>query len=228
VRFEITTGRPPARLAPRVIPSVDPWMAGEMFVSPHIEERRRGFALLFGSEQMRRSPLTSQLLAARLDESDLVLRAQVAQALADYFEVRQQSYRYPPEVRAEVAGQLRKFDRPQIQALLELHSAAREGAVRLSPDSLTRLLERIPQASAQLTRFAGDRHAALKLRRAAIELIGRVGFTDVAPILEGLRVRIEGRRAGQMAMTFAPSDLPDEQTLLPALRETLQILREIE
>ncbi|MBL8058691.1 MAG: hypothetical protein JNK29_18450, partial [Anaerolineales bacterium] len=112
IRYDMAASRPPARLAPRVVPSVDPWVAGEMFVSPHIEERRRGFAILFGSEAVRRSPLTSQLLAARVDEPDLGLRAQIVQALADYFEVRGAEYRYPAEVRALAAAQLRRFDRP--------------------------------------------------------------------------------------------------------------------
>ncbi len=226
VRYDMPALRPPARLAPRVIPSVDPWVAGEMFVSPHVEERRRGFAILFGSETVRRSTLTPQLLAARVDEPDLTLRAQIVQALADYFEVRGVEYRYPADVRAVVAGHLRKFDRLQFLALLEIHTAARDGLVRLAPDSLTRLLGRIPNASAQLVRLAGDRGLALKLRRAAIELIGRVGFTDAREALAGLETRIAGRRAGQMAMAFAPSDHADEHSLLPALQQALQALHE--
>ena len=220
------TTRPATRLAPRVIPSVDPWISGEMFVSPHIEERRRGFALLFGSEQVRRSLLTIQLLASRVDESDLALRALIVQALADYFEVRGVDYRYPPEVRTVAASHLRKYDRPQMLALLELHQAARAGAVRLAPEALTRLLERIPGAAQQLVRLASDRGLALKLRTEAVELIGRVGFTDAVQALQGLEVRISGRRAGQLAMAFAPSDHADEAQLLPILRRTLQILNE--
>jgi hypothetical protein len=220
--------RPPARLAPRVIPSVDPWVAGEMFVSPHIEERRRGFAILFGAETVRRSNLTIQLLSSRVDEADMALRAQIVQALADYFEVRGLDYRYPAEVRAVVAGHLRKYERAHLLALLELHQAARTGQVRLAPDSLNRLLERVPSAAAQLVKLAGDRGLALKLRREAIELIGRVGFTDAVQALQGLEARIGGRRAGQIAMTFAPSDHADEQQLLPILRLTLQVLSETE
>jgi hypothetical protein len=203
-------------------------MAGEMFVSPHVEERRRGFAILFGSEAARRSPLTPQLLASRVDEPDLQLRVQIVQALADYFEIRGREYRYPPEVRAVVAGHLRRFDRAHILALLDLLRArhAERGAVKLRPESLVRLMERVPNASAHLTRLAGDRTVNLGLRGAAIELIGQVGFTDALPTLEGLVARLEGRRAGQMAMTFAPADHPDEQRLLPALRETLRLLRE--
>ena len=181
----------------RVVPSVDPWMAGEMFVSPHVEERRRGFAILFGSEAARRSPLTPQLLAARVDEPDLQLRVQIVQALADYFEIRGREYRYPPEIRAVVAGALRKFERPHLLALLDLQRARRaeRDAAKLRPESLVRLLERIPNASAHLARFAGDRAVSVALRCAAIELICHVGFTDARPTLEGLEARLEGRRA---------------------------------
>lgn len=220
--------RSPARLAPRVIPSVDPWIAGEMFVSPHIEERRRGFAILFGSEVVRRSLLTIQLLASRVDEPDFNLRAQIVQALADYFELRGLEYRYPVEVRVAAASHLRKFERPQLIALLELHQEARAGRVRLTADALSRLLERVPNAATHLTRLAGERGLALHLRREAIELIGHVGFTEAQNALAGLETRISGRRAGQLAMTFAPSDHADEQQLLPVLRATLQILSETE
>ena len=224
----MTTARPPARLAPRVVPSVDPWVAGEMFVSPHIEERRRGFAILFGTEAVRRSTLTSQLLASRVDEPDLGLRAQIVQALADYFEVRGADYRYPAEVRAVAAGHLRRFERAEILAMLELHQAAREGTVRLAPDSLNRLLSRIPSASSHLVRMATDRLLAVRVRRAAEELIGRVGFTDAVQALEGLEARLAGRRAGQIAMAFAPAEHADEQTLLPVLQTALEALREDE
>ncbi len=223
VRYELAY-RPPARLAPRVVPSVEPWVAGEMFVSAHIEERRRGFAILLGSEFVRRSFLTIQLLASRVDEPDLALRAQIAQALADYFEVRGAEYRYPPEVRAAAAAQLRKFERAQLLALLELQGAARAGQLRLTVEGLARLLERIPNASTHLVRLAGDRALNLRTRREALELIGRVGFTDARQALEGLEARIAGRRAGQIAMTFAPSDHADEQQLLPVLRHALQAL----
>jgi len=53
-----------------------------------------------------------------------------------------------------------------------------------------------------------------------------VGFTDARPALEGLLTRIEGRRAGQVAMLFAPSDWPEDEGLLPALRATLTVLQE--
>jgi len=227
-RYNVAVDSSPTRLSPRVIPAVDSWMAGEMFVSPHIEERRRGFALLFGSEAARRSTLTPQLLASRVDEPDLNLRAQIVQAIADYFEIRGRHYRYPAEMRAAVVGHLRKFERPQLLALLDLQRAAQAGAVKLKPESLACVLERIPNASVHLARIAGERSVALGLRCAAIELVGVVGFLEALPALEGLEARLDGRRAGQLTMTFAPTDNPDDQHLLPALKETLKLLRENE
>jgi hypothetical protein len=64
------------------------------------------------------------------------------------------------------------------------------------------------------------------LRTAAIDMIGRVGYTDAGPMLEGLAGRLEGRRAGQMTMLFAPNDRPEDQALLPALKQTLRRLTE--
>ena len=73
---------------------------------------------------------------------------------------------------------------------------------------------------------AGDRGLALDLRTAAIDAIGQVGFTEAGPMLAGLALRLEGRRAGQMTMLFAPTDWPEDQALLPALKETLRLLAE--
>lgn len=226
VRFSSAPGLLPARAAPRVVPSVDPWLAGEMFVSPHTEERRRGFALLVGSEATRRSALTQHLLTSRVDEADLPLRAQIIQAVADYFEVRGREYRYPPEVRAAVVTHLRKYDRPQVLALVENWLAQRANAPR--PEALGALLERLPNASQHLTRLAGDKTIAVELRCAAVDLIGQVGFVDAAPVLEGLAARLEGRRAGQLTMLFAPPDNLDDAQLLPALKTALALLRETE
>jgi hypothetical protein len=224
VRYNLTASPLQARLTPRAVPSVDPWTAGEMFVSPHVEERRRGLAILCGSEAARNSALTLHLLATRVDEPDRALRAQIVQALADYFEVRGREYRYPAEVRAAVQAELRRFGPAQVMALLELHHPGEAGSV--NPETLRRLFERLPAGSATLTRLAGDRSLPLPLRAAAIDMIGRVGYTDAGPVLEGLAGRLEGRRAGQLTMLFAPSDWPEDQALLPALKQTLQRLME--
>ena len=193
-----------------------------MFISPHVEERRRGLAILCGSDAARRSSLTLHLLASRVDEPDLGLRAQIVQTLADYFEIREREYRYPPEVRGLAAGLLRRFDRAQMVALLELHQAGERERVGLRLDSLARLIERIPAASNLLTHIASDRGQPLALREAALGLIGLVGFTDARAVLEWLLLRLDGRRAGQMTMLFAPSDWPEDQALLPALRQALE------
>jgi hypothetical protein len=225
VRYQAAPGLAPTRPADaRVVPTVDPWTAGEMFVSPHVEERRRGFAILCGSDSARASALTLHLLASRIDEPDLALRMQIAHVLGDYFELRGREFRYPPEVRGAVSGHLRKFDRSQVLALLELHAARRAGSLPARAESLRRLFERIPDASAQLVRIAGDRQLALPLRQAAIESVGLVGFLDARPALEGLKLRLEGRQAGQLTMLFAPSDLPEDAALLPALKDTLYLL----
>ncbi len=226
VRYQSSVGLTAVRAPVRTVPAVDPWTAGEMFVSAHVEERRRGFAILNGSEAGRRSSLTPYLLASRVDEPDLWLRAQIVHALCDFYEIRGREYRYPPELRGAVTSAVRKFDRPQVQALLELHHAGRELVVQLRPEGLVRLWERLPNASSTLARLAGERGLPLPLRQSAIETIGQVGFVDARPALEGLLTRIEGRRAGQVAMLFAPSDWPEDESLLPALRESLALLQD--
>jgi hypothetical protein len=225
IEFQMALVEPsPTRLPQRVVPAVDPWVAGEMFFSAHVEERRRGLALLLGSEATRRSPLVPQLLASRLDEADLRLRGQIVQALGDYFEVRDRKYRYPADVRAVVVGCLRRFEQPQLVAMLELLRSRESIGLRF--ETLQALLERIPDAAARLGRLAGDRTVALELRRAAMELIGRAGLLDALPALTGLETRLEGHTAGQLTLGFAPLDAPEDQALLPTLKETLRRLRE--
>src|SRR5688572_498009 len=165
VRYHPSSDLTPARLPARVVPAVDPWTAGEMFVSAHVEERRRGFAILNGSEAGRRSALTPHLLASRVDEPDLWLRGQIVHALSDYYEIRGREFRFPPELRGAVTSAVRKFDRAQVQALLELHHAAREAVITLRPESLVRMWERIPNASTTLARLAGERGLPLALRQ---------------------------------------------------------------
>jgi hypothetical protein len=168
--------------------------------------------------------LVPHLLHARFDEPDLGLRAQIIQALSDYFEVRERQYRYPPEVRAVVVGCLRKFDRPHWLALLELQSS--NPAARLGLDALKALLERIPDASACLAQLACDRSVAAALRCTAIEIIGQAGFTDTLASLAGLEMRLTGCTAGQLSLGLAASETPEDQALLPALQDALRRLRE--
>ena len=235
VRFATTPGpiagsaaRPADRAGPRGIPSVESWTAAEMFLSPHVGERRRGFALLCGPGEARQSPLTAFLLATRLIEPDLALRAQIVRALAEYFELRGRDYRYLPEQRGAVVTYLRHYDRPEALALLEVQHASRAGLVDLPAEYLIRLFERIPGASDVLTRIAGDRSVLVPLRQAAVEVIGLVGFIEARSALEGLQLRIAGRRAGQLTMLFAPSDWPEDQSLLPSLTDALRLLDEVD
>lgn len=227
VALPVSPAPAPARLAtPRVIPAVDPWLAGEMFVSQHVEERRRGFAILLGSETVRQSHLTTQLLVARLDEPDVSLRTQIIQALADYFEVRGNEYRYPPKLRAAVAGHLRKFGRTHLCLLLETCHAPSPEASPIHLASLPALIERIPDASTQLARLAGDRTLALATRRAALSLIEQMCLADTLPTLEGLVARLDGQTAGQLALTLPAADSPDDPCLVALLHNVLLHLRE--
>lgn len=199
-----------------------------MLVSPHVEERRRGFALLCGREESRRSPLAAYLLAARVAEPDLALRAQIVTALAEYFELRGREFRYPAELRAAVTAYLRHYDRPEVIALLELHHAGRHGQVSLPAEALIHLFERVPGTADLLVRLAADRSLLLELRQAAIDVTGLVGFVAARSALEGLQLRIAGRRAGQLNMVFAPSDWPEDEALLPVLADTLRLLNEVD
>lgn len=225
VKFQSVAAASPLRLRPR-IPAIDLWTAGEMFVSPHVEERRRGLAILVGTELARASNLTLHLLAARVVDPDLRLRADIVQTLAAYFEKRGLIYRYPADVRAALSNELRQLERPHLLALVELqYASTTQGLVALAPHWWL-LIDRIPHAAAHLLRFVTDHGLALPLRCAALELIGLVGFVEAIVPLAGLEARLAGRQAGQLAMRFAPADYAEAEALLPTLRATLQRLRQ--
>jgi hypothetical protein len=56
-------------------------------------------------------------------------------------------------------------------------------------------------------------------------MIGRVGYLDAIAALEKIENRLEARLNGQRAMPFASNPRSEESDLLPAIRETIDILR---
>jgi len=207
----------------------DPWLAAERFVSPDLQLRREGLAVLAADGGRRFSPLVVCLLASRLDEPDLILRGRIVGALARCFEAVGSTYTAPKETREFLSDLLSRLARPQMERLLEVAgpSGNRNGGESASiAGAVTTLLDRIPQAPALLTKIAADRLAAFPTRYAAIAALGELGALEALPALEGLKSRVEGQKAGQLAMAFAPPPNPGDDKLLDILTLAIEALRE--
>lgn len=204
---------------------IDPWSAAEKFVSPAPQARREALAILVADRDLLFSPLVGFLLVSRIDEPELSLREQIACALARCFEADDLLSATPKETRDYLATLLRRAGRPQVERLLEIFG---DGVGRRSARAVVTLLDRIPEAPTLLTKIAADRLAPFATRFAAILTLGELGAMGALPALEGLQTRIEGQRAGQMAMTFAPPSTPEDDKLLEALKTTITTLREDE
>jgi hypothetical protein len=90
---------------------------------------------------------------------------------------------------------------------------------------IARLLNACPYAGEHLADILSDRKVPLTIRLQAAYFIGQVGYLDVIQDLERLATRLESRLMGQQAMPFAPRSEPDETVLLPAIQNTLTMLR---
>ena len=73
-----------------------------------------------------------------------------------------------------------------------------------------------------------DRRADINIRVAAVKAIAAIGYLDAIPMLERLQQRIAGQIAGQIPMAFVERLEAEGEQLLPALREALRYLAEVE
>lgn len=195
--------------------------AAEQFLSPDAAERERGFEALMADRVARGSRLAAFLLAARVDEPDLPLRARIVAALAGYLDASAEASAEPGRQRGYVDALLRRFGREQVERLLE--TAA--GGSQTEGEALLTVLDRVPDISAHLTRLAAARLAEPALRHAALWAARELGLLDALPPLEGLEARLVGRQAGQLPMAFAPPADPADEALLADLRETIRALK---
>jgi hypothetical protein len=203
----------------------DPWRAAEAFVSSSVEGRRQGLAALTAGE-CAFSPLALYLLASRLNEPDLALRREVIAALARCIEPDASAELPPARARDYLASLLAQFGRSQVEWLLEAALPAEPARFLLDHWAVAVLLDRVPHLAGLLTRIAADRSTALEVRLAAIAAAGDMGVMEALPALEGLRTRVEGQSAGQLAMTFAPAPERDLGLILSTVNAAIHSLRE--
>jgi hypothetical protein len=207
----------------------DPWLAAEWFVSPDTESRRQGLDALTRTDRLLFSPLVMHLLVSRLDEPDLELRCRIVVRLARCLQPPEPDTAAGRAAREHLAGLLRRFNRMQVEWLLEADAGLAEpGRYRLVQRPALALLDRLPNVAGTLTRIAADGAVAMPTRAAAVAALGELGVIEALPALEGLKTRLEGQAAGQMPMAFAPGSGPAEEELIGPLKAAIDLLLENE
>lgn len=189
------------------------WESAEAISSPELNERKRGFERLIELDVISRSPLIAYLLATRIVEPDLTLRAYIVRVLAGILKTDSPDNLSPEIVRYTLVNYLSQIDLREILALLQL--------AEIDPyaeEQIVHLLSTCSCAGEHLINIANNRETSLPIRKLSIKFIGKVGYLEALPDLLRLETRLK---------TKAKSNHnEDSQTsLLPLIIESLTLLR---
>jgi HEAT repeat protein len=213
--FEFTPGTVGAV---ELFPAV--WSAVEALAAPEVNLRHAALDRLLELGAPRLSPLVAYLLATRIADPDIFLRARVVRALGEVLSKDEQGNPSPEPVKRHLMAYLSQMRTRPIFALLEVanHDPSLDQFISM-------LLNASPYAGMHLGSIASDRKCPMPVRVQAVRFIGLVGYLDALPTLERLEARLQSRIAGQQAMPFATPSGMDESELLPTVQATLNILR---
>ncbi len=189
------------------------WESAEAISSPELSERKRGLERLIEFDVVRRSPLIAYLLATRIVEPDLTLRAYIVRVLAGILKTDSPNNLSPDDVRLTLVNYLSQIDLREIMALLQL--------AEIDPyaeEQIILLLSACSCAGGHLIFIANDRGTSLPARKLSVKFIGRVGYLEALPDLLRLETRLKTRTK--------TNHTEDSQTsLLPIITESLTLLR---
>ena len=200
----------------------DIWQVAEKISSPDVKARRKALKDLKKTQAARVSPLIAYLLATRILDPDIEFRAQVIEYVASLMVPDPDGRHAEDEVRSQIFSTMSSLDVSGLMALVE----AAVWDDNLVPQVST-LVNYVPSAGQMLGEFVADRSLPISNRAMAILLIGQVGYVDAVSELERIQNRIQSRQSGQSSMPFAPAQNKREFDLLPALKQTITILRTI-
>ena len=207
-----------SRASLELIPAV--WSAADALTSPEASVRSSGLEQLGMLGAARFSPLVVYMLATRLNEPELELRAQVVKYLAQVLLPDALGELAPEHVRLTLSQSLEQMRTRQVFALLEVAEHVPE-----SQTAVVHLLGECTYAGNHLVEIFSNRGLPLWVRKMAIGMCGEVGFLSTLPALERWVGRLETRLNGQQSMPFLPNAHGDELELVPFLRQAIERLR---
>jgi len=196
------------------------WSAAEALTFPDSKTRKEGLDRIIELSAARYSPLVAYIVATRLTDPDIQLRALAIQTLALTLRPDSKGRNAPEEVRAHIEEYLSHLRARQICALLEVIEVVPQAA-----DDVALLITHCAYAGKYLSDLIADRKVSLPMRQAATEFIGRIGYCEAIPVLERLSVRLEARLSGQQSMPFINPEGGEEVELLPAIHAALATLQ---
>jgi len=196
------------------------WAATEGLTRPNREARRAALEELARLGAARFSPLVAYMLATRLADPEVEIRALAVGQCAELLTPTGPGETAPEAVLEVLVAYLSRMRTRQIYGLLQT-LVAKPGLLK----PITRLLDYSPYAGNHLADVVVSKRAPLSIRLHAVRLIGAVGYCDAIPALERMQARLEARLEGQQSMSFAPPSPGDESAkLLPEIRTALNIL----
>lgn len=196
------------------------WQAAEGLVSPISEDRRAALRTLTESQAQKISPLIAYLIATKITDKDIYVRKGAVSAIGAIFEADEEGRVARLEVHRVVHTYLSAMRRREIFGLLQVWNQFSE--VR---GSVLQVLKQCAYSGDTLIDIFSDRGAPLEVRRAAIEIIGEMGYVNALPAIERLLRRLESANIAQKKMVFAPMKPVEEQALVKTLRMSLSLLK---
>ena len=189
------------------------WRYAQALTSPELSVRKDGFQHLIELNIINKSPLIVYLLATKLKEIDITLRAYIVKVLANILEININTDKSIELAQHTLAAYLSQIGKGEIHALIQL--------VDVDPSSLeniVRILCGCSCAGEYLKEIFFDRTTSIKYRQLAIMLLGEVGYIEAIPDLERLENRIKSR-------VNSNSVGNEDKKLLPQIEEALVLLR---
>ena len=183
------------------------WEATEALTSSDLLNRIMGLKRLVESSAVQEYSLVAYVLATRIVEPDIELRARIVSALAEVVSIDQSTLRNSG-VYKTITSYLAGLRTRQIFALLQVVEFDRS-----KEESTAELLSYCSFAGEHLGQILTNRQASISIRRQAAKFIGKIGYLDALPTLERMVSRLEDRRE------------EDDSPLYPTLLEAIQLLR---
>jgi hypothetical protein len=196
------------------------WGYAEALCDPDANERKEALVRLEEMGAPRLSPLVSYLIATRLSDTDIEIRARAVRIVGDLLTFDDLGNAPPETVRQYLNAHLSRMRTRDVYNLLEIAADDPEVIPQIG-----RVLDACPYAGRHLGDIALDRTIPVQLRKQAVLFVGTVGYLEAIQPLERLAVRLEARLKGQQSMAFAPPAQSDEQELLPMVQSVLQLLQ---
>jgi hypothetical protein len=193
----------------------------EDLLSNKIQTRLEALDRLCLMDAHRRSPLAASILVFHINELDLRLRARIVEAISQAIKPIAMKERSPVKVREFLHLALRKMGEREVYSLLQLIAEK-----RVSLEIVCLLLNQCSFSGEILVNILKHRHYEVPIRIAASEVIGQIGFLEARQAVEALEKRLAHRATGQLSMSFASRSREEAKELIPALRKTIDALRE--